>query len=113
MLVLQEASIVIVAFIFLLAASMGLLNTMFMATHDRVYEFGMLIALGTRPWRIVRDVLMEALLLGTVSAFIGALLGGAVSFYFQTTGGMDLTTWQGNSLEVSGIIYVSIVVSSH
>lgn len=105
MLVLQEASIVIVAFIFLLAASMGVLNTMFMATHDRVYEFGMLIALGTRPWRIVRDVLMEALLLGTVSAFFGALLGGAVSFYFQTTGGMDLTTWQGNSLEVSGIIY--------
>ena len=103
MLNLSDASMGIFAFVFLLAAGLGVLNTMFMATHDRVREFGMLKALGTAPLRIVRDVLAEALVLGVAASLIGALLGSAVSLYYETTGGMDLTRWQGESLTMSGV----------
>ena len=99
---LSGASMKIIAFVFFLAAGLGVLNTMFMATHDRVREFGMLKALGTTPLRIVRDVLVEALVLAAVAALIGAGLGSAASLYFELSGGMDLTHWSG-SLSISGV----------
>ena len=108
MLNLSDASMGIFAFIFLLAAGLGVLNTMFMATHDRVREFGMLKALGTTPVRIVVDVLVEALLLAGVAAAAGALLGSAASLHFELSGGMDLTRWQGGSLMMSGIPFEPI-----
>ena len=97
------ASMGILSGIFLLAAGLGVLNTMFMATHDRVREFGMLKALGTRPRRIVGDVLVEALVLSGFAALIGAVLGSAVCLYFEASGGLDLTRWQGESLTMSGM----------
>ena len=103
MLNLSDASMGIFAFVFLLAAGLGVLNTMFMATHDRVREFGMLKALGTTPIRIVVDVLVEAMLLAGVASAVGALLGSAASLYFELSGGMDLTRWQGGSLMMSGV----------
>ena len=103
MLNLSGASMGIFSVIFLLAAGLGVLNTMFMATHDRVREFGMLKALGTRPRRIVGDVLVEALVLSGFAALTGAVLGSGVSLYFQASGGLDLTRWQGESLTMSGM----------
>ena len=108
MLNMSDASMGIFAFVFLLSAGLGVLNTMFMATHDRVREFGMLRALGTTPTRIVVDVLVEALLLAVVAAVLGAVLGSAVSLYFEMTGGMDLTRWQGGSLMFSGVPFEPI-----
>ncbi len=108
MLNMSDASMGIFAFVFLLSAGLGVLNTMFMATHDRVREFGMLRALGTTPTRIVVDVLVEALLLAVVAAVLGAVLGSAASLYFEMTGGMDLTRWQGGSLMFSGVPFEPI-----
>ena len=103
MLNVSGASMGIFSAIFLLAAGLGVLNTMFMATHDRVREFGMLKALGTRPRRIVGDVLVEALVLSGLAAVIGAVLGSGVSLWLEISGGLDLTRWQGESLTMSGM----------
>ncbi len=103
MLNVSGASMGIFSVVFLLAAGLGVLNTMFMATHDRVREFGMLKALGTRPRRIVGDVLVEALVLSGAAALIGAGLGSGVSLYLEVAGGLDLTRWQGESLTMSGM----------
>ena len=103
MLNLSNASMAIFSFVFLLAAGLGVLNTMFMATHDRVRELGMLKALGATPARIIADVLVEAAVLATLAALAGGLLGAGAGLYFELSGGMDLSRWQGDSLTMSGV----------
>ena len=90
MLKLNEASAWILALIFLLAAGLGVVNTMLMATHDRVREYGMLKALGATPWRILADVAAEGWMLALVSTAIGVALGLAGGFYLETEG-IDLS----------------------
>jgi ABC-type lipoprotein release transport system permease subunit len=46
---MMDASLWIVAAVFRLAAGLGVMNTMLMATWDRMPELGMLRALGTTP----------------------------------------------------------------
>jgi ABC-type lipoprotein release transport system permease subunit len=65
--------------IFFLAAGLGVLNTMLMATHERIREFGVLKALGASPWRIARDVTVEALVLALLATVAGSALGVAAT----------------------------------
>jgi ABC-type lipoprotein release transport system permease subunit len=80
------------AFVFFLGAGFGVLNTMLMATHDRVREFGVLKALGATPGRIVRDIAAEGLVLGLFSSVIGLGVGVAASAYFYYVG-IDLSSF--------------------
>ena len=91
--------------IFGLTAGAGVMNTMLMSTFDRIREFGVLKALGATPWRIVRDVAAEALLLGVGFAVLGAALGLAGGTYL-TVVGLDLAT--GDDLMLSGVAFDSI-----
>ena len=69
-----------------IAAAAGVANTMLMATFERTHEFGMLLALGTTPGRLVRMVLAEAVALGAVGAIIGTALGVALVAATHRTG---------------------------
>lgn len=66
-----------VLFFVFVAAVAGVANTMLMSTYERVHELGMLLALGARPGRVVRMILLEAVLLGLVGAAAGTILGYA------------------------------------
>lgn len=82
----------------LLAAAAGIANTLMMATYERMHEFGMLLALGCRPRRIVRLILVEAVFLGLLGAAIGTAIGGA--FIAATQGsGIDMASWGGEAVE--------------
>ena len=52
-----------------------ILNTLFMALYERIFEFGVLKAIGTRPWAIAKLLMFEAGALAIISIAIGALLG--------------------------------------
>jgi ABC-type lipoprotein release transport system permease subunit len=78
-----DGATIIFLSIFFLAAGLGVLNTLLMATYERIPEFGLLKAIGTSPWRILRDIAAEALLLGIFSSLIGGVIGTALSLYFQ------------------------------
>jgi ABC-type antimicrobial peptide transport system permease subunit len=69
-----------------LVAAVGILNTQRMSALERRREFGVLIAIGMRPRRLFRTVLVESLVLGFAGSVIGVLLGGAVSWYHSTAG---------------------------
>lgn len=53
----------------------GIINTLFMSLYERMFEFGVLRAVGTRPFGMARVVLFEAGALAIVSIGLGAILG--------------------------------------
>lgn len=69
-----------------LAAAAGIANTATMSTFERTHEFGMLLAVGARPGRIVSMVLIESVLLGLTGVVIGSILGSAVVLITSQTG---------------------------
>ena len=81
----------------LIVAVAGIVNTLMMATYERMHEFGMLLALGCTPGRIVRMILMEAVLLGALGVAVGTALGMVfVAIAAQT--GIDFTAFGGEEI---------------
>ena len=77
-----------------IAAAAGVANTMLMATFERTREFGMLLALGATPGRIIRLVVTESLVLGLLGALIGS--GSGVALVAAThRSGIDYSTLTG------------------
>jgi putative ABC transport system permease protein len=76
---------VFIAILFLAAAA-GIANTMMMATFERRRELGMLLALGARPRRVVRLVLLESIVLGLVGVAIGSVVGTVLVLITSHTG---------------------------
>ena len=109
--------------IFFLAAGLGVLNTLLMATYERIPEFGLLKAIGTSPWRILRDVSAEALILGILSSIIGGIIGVLVSLYLQyypidlsafgegfNTSGVVISAQWGATLTFRGIVWPIVIM---
>lgn len=82
----------------LIVAVAGIVNTLMMATYERMHEFGMLLALGCRPRRIVRMILIEAVLLGVLGVAVGSGLGFGFVAATQEHG-IDMASWGGEQTE--------------
>lgn len=67
-------------FIVFLIVVLGILNTMTMATFERMHELGVLRSLGTRGRRVMALVIIESLMLGLVSLVAGVVIGAAVTY---------------------------------
>ena len=87
--------------IFTIAAGLGVMNTMIMATYDRMKEFGIIRAIGTTPWRIIKQVSLESFILTFVASIIGTVVGLSAALYFQKYG-FDVSG-QGN-LSFGGVV---------
>jgi ABC-type lipoprotein release transport system permease subunit len=85
-----DAFILIWFLVVFVAMGFGILNTTLMAVFERLREFGMLKALGMRPGRIVRGVLLETLLILLLGILAGNLLGMATCWGLSFTG-IDLS----------------------
>ncbi len=72
---LVEVMWIFVLVLVFVAAAAGVANTSLMSTFERTHEFGMLLALGTAPARIVGMIVLEALALGATGAALGTGLG--------------------------------------
>lgn len=103
---------VFIVLLFFVAAAAGVANTLMMATFERTREFGMLLALGARPWRMVRLVLSEAVLLGLWGLVAGTLFGvGLVAW--SSHHGLDLGALagegRGGELSFAGLRWTMVV----
>ncbi len=98
MLEMTNYSTALVGIILFTLTSLGVINSMFMSIYERIYEFGVIKAVGTRPLEIIVLVLVEALLLALFSCAIGIALGYIATDYFSTNG-IPM-----GKMEVSGIV---------
>jgi len=92
-----------------IAMGFGIVNTTLMAIFERIREFGLLKALGMKPWWIIRDVLTESLLLLLMGIAVGDIIG-FLSCWALADGGIDLSAMAAG-LEFAGmsrIIYPAI-----
>jgi ABC-type lipoprotein release transport system permease subunit len=61
--------------IIMLIVGIGVLNTVLMTVLERTREFGVLKALGTRPFQVFSLIITETLIMALFSVILGALFG--------------------------------------
>ncbi|SES77698.1 ABC transporter permease [Thalassotalea agarivorans] len=91
-------STLIVSIIMYILIALGLINTMFMSIYERHYEFGILLAIGTRKSQLFWQIIKEGFYIGLLSIAAGLILGYALS-YWGSIHGITL----GESMEISGV----------
>ncbi len=89
----------IVGLILFGVVALGIINTLFMSLHERMFEFGVLRAVGTRPFGIARLIIFEAGALAVLSIGIGIMLGFLIT-YITSKVGIDYT-----GIEFAGITF--------
>ncbi len=72
--------------ILILLVAFSVLNTQLMSVLERTHEFGIIMALGLKPGRLGRMVLMESTIMAGMGFVIGTALGSLVALYFHTYG---------------------------
>ncbi|MEJ2730357.1 MAG: ABC transporter permease [Deltaproteobacteria bacterium] len=72
------------------AMGFGIVNTTLMAVFERMREFGLMKALGMKPWWILREVLIESFLLLICGLIVGNFFG-FLSIYALSGSGIDLS----------------------
>lgn len=101
--------VVLTIFFVMVAASVA--NPVLMAVLERTREFGVMLALGTRPSLLFGLVMAEASLLGGAGLALGNLLGIAVTSYFGRRG-IDLGAFEAGLRTMPGlsdIVYPVVV----
>ncbi|MFC1551670.1 ABC transporter permease, partial [Candidatus Latescibacterota bacterium] len=58
-------------------------NTMYMALHERMREFGIMRAIGMKPRRLSRMIVLEAVLMSGIAGIVGGIVGISGSFYLK------------------------------
>ncbi len=87
----------------------GIVNTLFMSLYERMFEFGVLRAIGTRPFGMARLILFEAGVLAVLGIILGTILGFSVTLIFATIG-IDYTGIEMMGITMQELIYPDIRV---
>ena len=87
----------------------GIINTLFMSLYDRMFEFGVLRAVGTRSFGMARIMLFEAAALAIISIVFGGILGYALVEIFAHVG-LDYTGNEMMGVTLQEFIYPVIKI---
>jgi putative ABC transport system permease protein len=67
----------------LLIVIFGILSTILASVLERTNEFGVMLALGTKPRQIVAMIMTESVLLTTLGLILGLVIGLGAAYYFM------------------------------
>ena len=104
----------IVMAIVLAVVVLAIMNTVFMSIAERTRELGVMLALGTRPWAVVRMVLYETAATMALAAAVGYGSGILLVSYLSRAG-LDLSVFFENYDAIpglTGIIYPRLIWAS-
>ncbi len=96
---LSQFSTLLVGFILFGVVALGIINTLFMSLYERMFEFGVLRAVGTRPTSIAQMIIFEAGALAILSIFVGDIIG-FVATYITAQVGINYT-----GIEFAGVTF--------
>ncbi|MBD3384089.1 FtsX-like permease family protein [candidate division KSB1 bacterium] len=96
---LTDFSTFITAAILFGVVALGIINTLFMSIHERMFEFGVLRAVGTRPFSVAMLIIFEAGALALLSILFGELLGFGLTYAISVVG-IDYT-----GIEFAGVTF--------
>ena len=88
----DNAFVFVILIIVMIVVAIGILNTVLMGVLERIREFGILLAVGTRPSQIIQMIGWESFLLGLLGCLFGLTLGYTTSIYFGEVG-VDLSAF--------------------
>jgi putative ABC transport system permease protein len=83
---MKLASGFIMYLILIVVVAFSILNTFLMAILERTREFGVLLALGAAPHRLMRIVLAESFHIAVLGIVIGVAAGSILTLFFQSHG---------------------------
>ena len=79
--------------VLVILVAFSVLNTQLMSVLERTREFGIVMSLGLTPGRLGRLVLLETTMMSLMGLALGALIGGAITYWLGVHGfswpGMD------------------------
>ena len=84
-------------------------NTVMMSIIERTRELGVMMALGTSGFRVVKMVFCEILILGVLGIIIGNVLGSVFILVTQRTG-VDLTMFISSLRDIPGAMTIAYPV---
>jgi putative ABC transport system permease protein len=83
-------------------ASFGVTNTILMSVMERVQEFGVMAAVGLRPFQVFRLILYEASVLSFAGVVVGLIAGGFIT-WLNSIYGVDLGFWS-SGVQMTGLL---------
>ena len=94
--------------IVLMIVTIGVMNTLIMGVMERIYEFGVLKAIGTSPNQLRSMIMVEALLLGVLGTVLGSALASVATLYLVHYG-FDLRLFIPANLEFGGVLFSALL----
>ncbi len=83
---LSTYSVFLTGLILFGVVALSIVNALFMSLYERMYEFGVMLAIGTRKGALARMIIFEAGSLAIVSAIAGIILGFILDLIFAHIG---------------------------
>ena len=91
--------------ILIVVVTFSILNTFLMSILERTHEFGVLMAIGAKPGRLSKLVIMESFAMTLLGVISGMIMGALITWYFQVNGidlgAQDVMAQYG----ITGLIY--------
>lgn len=103
--VMMDGFNLVTSIIVFTVASLGIFGVMMVSVLERLREFGIMMAVGTRYSHLTAIVLSESVILGIAGYLSGSLLGYLTLLYFKTYG-LDLSVFS-EGIETFGMDSIS------
>ena len=81
--VMDDVGAYIFDFILFMVVAFGILNTIQMSVFERIREFGVMLAIGTRPGQLISMILCESFFITTIGIVLGCGAGAGISYYLN------------------------------
>ncbi|MCK5808551.1 ABC transporter permease [bacterium] len=104
MLEMTDFALGLSSLILFIIVSAGIVNTLFMSLYERMFEFGVLKAIGTRPFQLGKLIVLEAASLGAISSLFGMLIAAGILLLTSYTG-IDYRGTEFVSVAITDLLY--------
>jgi ABC-type antimicrobial peptide transport system permease subunit len=110
----QIQTLIMLLFTYIAVASV-VLNAMLMSVFERIHQFGIMKALGVRPWQLIRIIYTETFIQTLIASLLGLFIGTGITWYFEKNG-LDLSSMSDgfsfSGLALDPIWYATLSIKS-